>query len=298
MLGSNVSTVGGLSKGFIGGDEWKCECIQIYLTLSRRWSIPSLTHEKIKEFKKSWSESSIKHVIAHVPFLVNLASPKKEIWEKSINRLITELDIANKLGVNYLVLHPGSYCDSRKFFGLKRLIRGLNLCTKEIQDSSAMILLETMSGQGSTIGSSFNEIKYILDRIEIKRLFGVCLDTAHIFQAGFNIVGYKRYNRIISEFDKIIGLNLLKVIHLNDSKTNLGSRVDRHACIGEGKIGLQFFHALLKDDRFKMTPKILEIPERDYKSKKSLEFLRELMKLEYIPEIKNLSLQLSIKEIY
>jgi len=223
MLGSNVSTVGGLSKGFIAGDEWNCECIQIYLTLSRRWSIPSLTYEKIKEFRKSWSESSIKQVIAHIPFLVNLASPKNELWEKSIDRLITEVDIANKLQVKYLVLHPGSYCDSRKNDGLKRLIRGLNLCAKDIQESSVTILLETMSGQGSTIGISFNEIKYILNKLEIKRLFGVCLDTAHIFQAGYNIVGYKRYNRIISEFDKIIGLEHLKVIHLNDSKTNFGS---------------------------------------------------------------------------
>ena len=164
MLGSNVPTIGGLPKGFQVGDDWNCECIQIYLTLSRRWSIPSLTYDKINDFKKAWSKSSIKYVIAHIPFLVNLASPDKEIWKKSVDRLITEVKIANQLDVPYLVLHPGSYCNSKKNNGFNRLIKGLNQVTERIQESSAMILLETMSGQGSMIGSSFKEINYIVKK--------------------------------------------------------------------------------------------------------------------------------------
>jgi len=298
MIGSNVPTIGGFPTGFKTGDDWECECIQIYLTLSRRWIVPSLTEEKISLFKKAWSESSIKSVIAHVPFLVNLASINKELWKRSIERLVTEIKYANKLNVPFLVLHPGSYCDSKRESGLRRLIKGLNQVSERIQETSAMILLETMSGQGSMIGSTFREIKHILNNLNNKKLFGVCLDTAHIFHAGYNIVGYKRYDKIIKEFDEIIGLDQLKVIHLNDSKTELGSRNDRHANIGEGKIGLQFFHAVLKDERFMDVPKILEIPERDEKSKLSLELLREIRDLDFVPEIKNFSIQLSIKEIY
>ena len=298
MLGSNVSTIGGLTKGFQVGDKWKCDCIQIFLTLSRRWSIPPLTDEKIYEFKKSWSKSSIQCVVAHIPFLVNLASPNNDLWKKSVERLIAEVKIANCLNVPYLVLHPGSYRNSKKESGLRRLIKGLNQFSERIKETSVMILLETMSGQGSMIGSTFKEIKHILNNLNNKKLFGICLDTAHIFHAGYNIVGYKRYDKIIKEFDEIIGLDQIKVIHLNDSKTELGSRNDRHANIGEGKIGLQLFHAVLKDERFMDVPKILEIPERDEKSKLSLELLREIRDLDFIPKIKNFSIQLSIKEIY
>lgn len=291
MLGSNVPMVGGVTTGFKTGDQWECECIQIYLTPSRTWSVPPLTEEKINEFKHAWSTSSIKCVVAHIPFLVNLASPDRELWKKSAKRLITEITIANKLNVPYLVLHPGSYRNSRKQDGFKRLIKGLNLVAERIKEPKAVVLLETMSGQGTMLGSSFKEINHILRNLHKNHLFGVCLDTAHIFHAGYNIIGYKRYNEVISEFDDVIGLDKLKAIHLNDSKTELGSRVDRHACIGEGKIGLQFFHALLKDERFFTVPKILEIPERDDKSEKSLKFLRNLQNAK---KVKSIPLQVSI----
>lgn len=285
MLGSNVSTVGGFSTAFKMGDKWQCDCIQIYLTLSRRWNTPILSKEKIKLFKEDWSKSSIKSIIGHIPFLVNLASPNKDVCHKSKKRFLTEIDYADKLNIPFLVLHSGSHCNSIKDEGIKRLIEGLNLI-KEINNPSTIILLEIMSGQGSSIGSNLEEIKFILDRLERSDSFGVCLDTAHAFQSGYNIKGYKGYNWFMNEFDKIIGLDKLKVIHLNDSKTELGSKVDRHSIIGEGKIGLEFFHALLRDNRFINIPKILEIPERNEKSNESLIFLRKLMKLDHIEKRK------------
>jgi deoxyribonuclease-4 len=237
--------------------------------------VPELTKEEISKFKMAWQESSVKEVVAHVPYLVNLASPDKELYQKSIERLLIEISRAIKFGVSLLVLHPGSYGNSKKEEGIKRVIEALNSALREI-DFPGKILLETMAGQGTTIGSRFEELALILEKVKKPESLGICLDTGHLFMAGYDIRGYEGYQKILNEFDKIIGIEKIKAIHLNDSKTGLGSRSDRHACIGEGKLGLQVFHAILRDERFKGTPKILEIPERDTKSKNNLELLRKL----------------------
>jgi len=296
MLGSNVPTIGGYSTGFKFGDDWGCECIQIYMTQSRRWNIKELTQERIKDFKNSRKKSSIKCVIAHIPFLVNLASPNRDIWKKSVNRMIQEISYAQLLGVNYLVLHPGSYCESDSRTGLNRIKKALKLVCQEITNPNLRILLETMSGQGTALGSSFKEIKFILNGLTNSEFIGICLDTAHIFHAGYNILGYERYEKFINYIEELIGLNKIMAIHLNDSKTELGSRVDRHASIGEGKMGLQVFHAFLKEKRFQKIPKILEIPDRNGKSKQSLKFLKSIMRKNYISDKQKI--QLNIKEIY
>lgn len=281
MLGSNVPTIGGLPRGFRYAKEWNCGCIQIYVTLSRRWNVPDLLPKEIAEFKSAWQESPVRQVVAHVPFLVNLASPDSVIWQKSISRLITEVSRCHKLGIPFLVLHPGSYRASTKETGIKRMIEALNVVFRKIDDPSVKILLETSAGQGTMLGSRFEEIAYILERVEKPEFLDVCFDTAHVFIAGYDIRGYRKYKTVLKKFDKIIGLDKIKVIHLNDSKTKLGSRNDRHACIGEGKLGLQLFHAILRDSRFLNTPKILEIPERDERSKDNLELLRKLQAIPY-----------------
>ena len=298
MLGSNVPTIGGYTTGFKFGDEWLCDCIQIFLTLSRRWDIPHLNDEKITEFKHAWKSSSVKSVVGHVPYLVNLASSDNVIWEKSIKRMLLEIEYATNLGVRFLVLHPGSYTNTNKQNGLKRIIKALNMISKNLTDQHVLILLETMSGQGSTLGSTFKELNFILKNLNENKYFGVCFDTAHVFQAGYNIMGIEGYNRIITRFEDIVGLKRIKVIHLNDSKTDLGSKIDRHSSIGEGRIGLKFFHSILNDDRFDNIPKIIEIPDRDEKSIESLKILRELQNVGRVAELKNLLKQLSLEEIY
>jgi deoxyribonuclease-4 len=275
MLGSNVPTIGGFHTGFKWGDKWGCEVIQIYITLSRRWNVPELNKEEILKFKTAWQKSSVREVVAHIPYLVNLASPDKELHQKSINRLLTEISRATKFGVSLLVLHPGSYGLSAKEEGIKKIIKALNRVLEETE-SPLKILLETMAGQGTAIGSRFEELAFILEKTQKPELLGVCLDTAHLFMAGYDIKGYKGWESVLNEFDKIIGIEKIKAIHLNDSKTALGSKNDRHACIAEGKLGLQVFQAILRDERFKGIPKILEIPERDTKSKNNLELLRRL----------------------
>ncbi|MFQ6068782.1 MAG: deoxyribonuclease IV [Candidatus Bathyarchaeia archaeon] len=280
MLGSNVPAHparGGLATLFRYAEEWRCECAQTYITLSRRWDVSDLTPGELFNFKAAWRESKVKQVIVHAPLLVNLASPLDDIWQKSKDRLSTELSRANKLGIQFLVLHPGYYRNLDKKRGVKRIIEALDNVLDNVNDSTVMILLETTAGQGTAVGSRFEEIAYILEKTRKEHFLGVCLDTCHVFAAGYDIRGYLGYEKVLKKFDIVVGLDKLKVIHLNDSKTRLGSKVDRHASIGEGKMGLQIFHAFVKDPRFRDTPKVLEIPERKGKKvQQQLELLRRL----------------------
>jgi len=280
MIGSNVSTIGGLTNGFIRGDLWDCECIQIYISPSRRWVIPPLTDNEIVEFENAWKASRIKQVIAHVPFLVNLASSNRDIQVKSLNRLKTEISRAHSYKVNYLVLHPGSSRNSTRKKGIEHLITSLNHICEEIDNYSTLILLETMAGQGNVIGSTFEELAIVLDNMSSPELFGVCFDTAHVFLAGYDIRGYEGYEKVLSKFDEIVGLNKIKAFHLNNTDWEIGSKVDRHSNLGGEKLGSQVFHAILRDPRFQNVPKIIEIPSRDEDSIKNLNYLRHLRSIE------------------
>ncbi|OQZ00405.1 MAG: hypothetical protein B6D35_06715 [Candidatus Brocadia sp. UTAMX2] len=279
MLGCTVPTIGGLPKGFSWARKWGCESIQIYVTLSRRWDVSALSSEEVLKFKAAWRDSPVKKVVAHVPYLVNLASSNKDLQQKSRERLKTELSRARQFGVHFLILHPGSCRDSNKGDGMKRTIEALNIISNMRGNSKTQILLETMAGQGTSIGSAFEEIACLLDGMNHPEFMGVCFDTAHVFAAGYDIRGYEGYEAVLREFDRIVGVRQIKAIHVNDSRTGLGSRSDRHACIGEGKLGLETFHALMRDTRFLNIPKILEIPERDTRSEDNSRLLRKLQSI-------------------
>lgn len=271
--------------GFRWGDEWKCECIQIYVTPSRRWDVPRLSSDEITKFKTAWQESSVREVVAHAPYLVNLASSDEELLHKSIDRLRTELSRADQLGVPLLILHPGSHGTSTRQDGIERIADALNEVFGGLDGGGEgpalmkiKVLLETMAGQGTMIGSRFEEITSILEKVQKPELLGVCLDIGHLFMAGYDIRSYRGWESVLSEFDRVVGLERIGAIHFTDSKTDLGSRSDRHACIGEGNIGLQVFHAILRDQRFKDIPKVLEIPGwgAKAKDKEILKLLRNL----------------------
>jgi len=264
MIGSNVPAhpgrrPDGLAELFQWANEWGCDCAQTYITLTRTWKVPQLTTEEVTCFKAAWQTSRVKQVVAHVPLFVNLASPAKEIWEKSKERLSQEMIRANALGVQALVLHPGSASGLGKKTGIERTSNALRTALESVTGSSAKLLLETTAGQGTALGSRFEEISQILGNVDRNDVLGVCLDTCHIFAAGYDFSGYNGYERVLREFDEVLGVGKIRAIHLNDSKTSLGSRVDRHAPIGLGMMGVQVFHALVSDSRFNEVPKILEI---------------------------------------
>lgn len=279
MLGSNVPTIGGLSKGFECADKWGCECIQIYLTLSRKWDVPVLSEKEISGFKDAWKKSKVKEVIAHLPYLANLASPDNNLYAKASNRLIIELDRAREMEVSFIVVHPGSHRGAGVKTGIKRIVDALNIALISTGNMFTKILLETMAGQGTEIGSSFEQLAEIIGLVKQPERFGICFDTCHVFAAGYDISSYEECEKTIEHLDKIIGIKNIGVFHLNDSKEDLGSRIDRHASIGEGCLGLECFHAIVKDLRFSDIPKILEIPERDEKSQQNLDILRKLQTL-------------------
>lgn len=276
MLGSNVSTVGGLLRGLANGQEWECACIQVYLTLSRRWAVAPLRPDFCHEFQEAWAATDIRAVVAHVPFLVNLASPDTLVHERSIERLATEVGHANTLGVQYVVLHPGSARGTDRAAAVARVSESLNEVRRRNPATKTMVLIETMARQGDTLAGTFDELAAILNGVDDPPFVGVCFDTAHVFAAGYDLRGYDGYHAVMERFNAEIGTQRIRAFHVNDSKVPLGGRADRHAAIGEGEIGLQAFHALVRDDRFTDVPKILEIPERDTKSLRGLQLLRRL----------------------
>lgn len=299
MLGSNVPahpSRGGLATLFRYADEWGCECAQTYITLSRRWNVADLPEEDVLKFKSAWKESKVQEVVAHVPLIVNLASHDHDVWQKSRDRLLAEVSHANALGVKFLVLHPGYHGGSGRKEGLNRIVDALNEVSGRVGGSSAMVLLETMAGQGSSLGSRFEELAHILAKVGEERFVGVCFDTCHVFAAGYDVRGYDGCKEVLEQFDAKVGLDRIGTVHLNDCKSEFGCKLDRHALIGQGKLGLQVFHSFVRDSRFSRIPKVLELPTIDGNViREQLRFLRELQRASSpVSEPKNVTAQLTL----
>lgn len=277
MIGATVPTIGGLHNAFAYGDEWNCDCIQIYLTSSRTWKFTPIEGEQKALYYELWKASRVKEVISHVPFLVNLASPDDELKKKSLDRLRIEAEVAIELDVNLLVLHPGSSRGSDKQLALQNVIAAINIVHEQVGQRSPVILVETMAGQGNVLGSTFEELAQIIDGVVNKEKIGVCFDMAHVFAAGYDISSADKFENVLAEFDAVVGLNKIGLFHINDSKTGLGSHHDRHTYVGGGEIGMEPFRQLLNDSRLAGIPKILELPNHQDIIKDNLEALRALI---------------------
>ncbi len=271
-----MPTIGGIKNAFYWGDKWDCQAVQFYLTLSRTWKVNQLSEKDILEFKNTWKNSNVEEVVAHIPYLVNLVSFNEEVRKKSIERLVNEIERAKLLGVKYLVLHPGTFKNISKKEAIDLFVSNFEEVLKKIDLGNVKILIETMAGQKNSLGSSFSEIKEILSKLS-KSGFGVCVDSAHLFEAGYN-VSADGYEDLFNSFEKEIDLEKIMVFHLNDSKTKFNSKVDRHQHIGEGEIELNFFEKLLNDKRFENIPKIIETPLMGEKSEQNLQVLKDLIK--------------------
>ena len=260
LLGAHMSIAGGLDKAIDRAEEIGCTVMQIFSKSNRQWYARELSQEEVDQFKKRRADSAIQSVVVHASYLINLAAPNPEIRKKSRDALHEELHRADRLAVDYLIFHPGSYGNTDEQKGLQHIIDNLNDILANY-DGNTILLLETMAGQGSNLGYTFDQIAHIYNNIKRKEYVGVGLDTAHVFAAGYDLRDKHSYEKTLQIFDGIIGLNLLKMIHINDSKKELGSRVDRHEDIGKGKLGLEPFRLLFNDERFFAIPKILETPK-------------------------------------
>ncbi len=275
LLGAHTSTQGGVSAAITLAEKLNFTAIQIFTKNNNQWKGKVLTQNEADEFKQKLSASSIKVVVSHDSYLINLCSSKPELLEKSREAFVDELERCEMLGIPYLNFHPGAHGGMGEEEGIKLIAESLNLAHQKTKNYKVQSMLEATAGQGTAIGYTFEHLKKIIDLVDEKERMCVCIDTAHIFAAGYDIKDKKNYNKVIEDFNEIIGLDLLKCFHMNDSKKPLASRVDRHDHIGKGFIGLEGFTNIMNDKRLLHIPKILETP----KGKEQLEDLENIKTL-------------------
>ncbi|MBP6869302.1 deoxyribonuclease IV [Candidatus Babeliales bacterium] len=280
FVGVHVSIAGGFFNAIEEGTEIGCTAIQIFTKSNRQWQSKPITSDDKEKFITAQKNSEIKIVVAHASYLINLGSATIETQQKSFIALVDEIKRCQLLQIPFLVLHPGTAEQNNKELTLKFVGNQIDKALKETSDCNVTVLVETMAGQGKSIGSSFEELSTILDSVTIKKRIGVCFDTCHAFAAGYDFTTAQGYKNVFESFDKTIGLHFLKAFHMNDSKKELNSHVDRHESIGEGLINLEAFSMIMNDVRFMNIPKILETPKIDEleNDKKNLKALINLIK--------------------
>ena len=279
LLGAHMSIAGGIDLAPLRGQEVGCRTIQLFTKSSNQWRARPLPPEEIERYRANLRATGIAPAVAHDSYLINLASTDAELHRKSMAAFLEELERAEALGIPYLVTHPGAHMGAGEETGLRQVGKSVRELLKRTKGYQVQVVIETAAGQGTSLGHRFEQIATLLDQIGLPERTGVCLDTCHVFAAGYDIRTPDGYNDVIGAFDAVVGVPHLKVIHLNDSKKELGCRVDRHEHIGKGAIGLEAFRCLLTDPRLKGIPMILETPKDDdflLSDRRNLDTLRRL----------------------
>lgn len=257
-LGTHVSIAGGLDKAFSRGEQVGCTAIQIFTKNASRWKAKELQQDQIDAFKEARLKSSIDFVAAHDSYLINLASPEPDKRHRALSAFIDEVERCAALGIEYLVMHPGAHMGNGIDNGLMLLTDSFRTIFSEVP-AGVTVLLENTAGQGTCLGDHFEHLATVIEKVP-EGDFGICLDTCHAFAAGYDLSTTEGYQATMDEFDRLIGLDRLQLIHANDCKKPLGSRVDRHQHIGQGEMGSEGFAALMQDRRLRRVPKIIELP--------------------------------------
>ena len=271
-----MSTAGGLQTAFERGDELGCEAIQIFTSSPRQWRGRELTDEDVAAFREAWARSRCRICFGHDIYLTRLGTRDPEILRRSRAAFQQELRTCQRLGLAYLVFHPVGDIDADEAAVLDRVADSLDAVFDAVADEGTLVCLETTAGQGANVGYRFEQLARIIDKVEQGKRLGICLDTCHVFVAGYDIASAAGYERMIAELDDTVGLARLKAIHLNDSLKARGSRVDRHAHIGKGAIGEAAFRRLLRDPRLRGIPMVIETPKEGGMDAVNLAVLRRL----------------------
>ncbi len=279
LLGAHMSIAGGVGNAFIEGKKIDCDAIQIFTKSSRQWASKPYTKEEIELFHINRKESGIGAVVAHDSYLLNMGSPDGALRIRSVTAFIDELERCEVLGVTNLIAHPGSHVGAGELGGIKTIAKSLDEVHKACPGYVAKVTLEITAGQGSNLGYRFEQIANMIDATKESERLRVCFDTEHAFAAGYDIRTQEGYERTFTDFDEVIGIERLAAFHLNDSKKEFHSRVDRHEHIGKGFIGVEAFRLLMNDKRFWGLPMCLETPKGpDLKEdRENLELLRSLI---------------------
>lgn len=274
-----MSVAGGLVTGIERALKLRIRALQIFTKNASRWQADPLGEEPAAAFRSAWQSSGLHPVAAHGSYLINLASPDRALRAKSIEAYADELRRAEALGIRWLVTHPGAHMGQGENAGCDRIAESLDRARALAPAPEVFTLLETVAGQGTTIGRRFEELARIRDRVARPERVGVCFDTCHVHAAGYDLVSERGCAATFEEFDAVLGLQSLQLFHVNDSKNERGSRVDRHEHLGRGRLGPEPFARILRDERFRTTPKLLETPKgKDgvVMDRKNLAFLRRL----------------------
>jgi deoxyribonuclease-4 len=279
LLGAHQSIAGGVEKALARGQDVGCDTIQIFVKTPNRWASKPLAEENVVAFREAVAETGIWPVFAHSVYLINLATPDDALWKRSVDALVDDLERCERLELPGLVLHPGSHVGSGEEEGLARITTALDEVHARLPGYRVQVWLETTAGQGDYLGYRFEQLRAMIDGVRAPERLGICFDTAHAFAAGYDLRTRETFDETWQTFDRLLGLERLRAVHLNDSQRELGSRVDRHEHIGQGLLGLDAFRFLLNDARFAGLPMTLETKKGPdlAEDKENLRVLRSLI---------------------
>jgi deoxyribonuclease-4 len=279
IFGAHCSTAGGVHLALNRAESIGAALCQIFVKNNMQWSAPHYAAEDIERYRSQLSQHGFQIVFGHTGYLINLAAPASPNREKSLESLILEIELAGQLGLPFLVLHPGAHLGTGVSAGLEQVVSGLNQVFRATRKSPVRIALENTAGQGTCLGHEIAHLAAVFSRVDHPRRLGVCLDTAHCFASGHDLRQPKIWDTWVHEVDCLIGIDQVLAFHLNDSKAKLGSRVDRHAGIGQGEIGKDAFRHIVNDPRFREHPGCLETPKSAdlHEDRENLAVLRSLL---------------------
>ena len=282
LLGTHVSVSGGLHTAFDRAARAGCTTMQLFVKNANQWKAKALTDEEVRTFHGAAAQSPVRPVIAHAAYLINLCAVTPGVREKSRAALEDELRRCEALGVRALVFHPGAHVGAGEEAGIRCIAESLNAIHERTRDFHVLTALETTAGQGSTLGYRFEQLRAIIELVEDRSRMAVCMDTCHMFTAGYAIHSPEGWEAAMKEFDQTVGLGRLVAVHVNDSKKPFGSRLDRHEHIGKGLIGLEGFRSLMNDPRLEQVPKILETEKSEdmHEDVENMAALRSLVRSE------------------
>lgn len=280
LFGAHESIAGGIYTAIERGVKATCDTLQLFNKSNSQWKAKTLTDEEVARYFELQEETGITVACSHSSYLINIASPVPALNEKSFLSLKEEVVRCNLLKIPNLVFHPGSHVGSGEAEGIRQIILNVNRLFDQVKDNTVTLCLETTAGQGSNLGYSFEQLAAIIEGVEDKDHIGVCMDSCHIFAAGYPISDPKDYRKTMKSFNDIIGIDRLCVLHLNDSKKPLGSKRDRHEHIGKGEIGIDAFRNIVNDRRLRKIPMIIETPKGDdlAEDRQNLKLLRSLVR--------------------
>ncbi len=260
-LGAHMSIAGGYYRAVQRAREAGCDCVQLFTKNNNQWRAKEITDDDVVKFRQALDECEIAHPLSHASYLINLASPDKALWTKSIEAMVVELRRAERLGIPFVVVHPGAYTTSSEAAGIEHVAAALNEIHRQTSDIDALCLLENTAGQGTNLGWRFEQLGAMLDAVVENARVGICIDTCHAFAAGYPLTSSDEFAATFRELDRLVGIKRIRALHLNDSKREFGSRVDRHENLGEGQLGLEPFRHLVNDSRLRDVPMYLETPK-------------------------------------